>query len=143
MKKLVAVCLCILTLFTMWEIFVAVAKQNARVSDAAVTLDDSAVYSEQELKAAVNVVKHRFMREWPGTLRSITYNEKKTAAAAAVWAQRCGADEAVILSSDFVADARGRVESSGLTPGHVYTGWQWILVRSHGGRWKLKMWGYG
>lgn len=143
MKKLIAVCLCILTLFSAGEATRFLYRHGARVATAAVTLEPSAVYSERDLRSAVSVVKRKFEWGWPGTLRSITYDEEKSSAAAAVWAMRYGADEAVILYSDFVADTKGRVETSGLTPGHVYSGWQWILVRSHGGRWRIKSWGYG
>lgn len=142
-KKLVAVCICILTLFSAGEVTRYFYQRDARVRNAAVTLSPSATYTDRDLQAAVNVVKRKFFWGWPGTLRSITYNEEKSSAAAALWAVRYGADEGVVLYSDFVADTKGRVETSGLMPGHVYSGWQWILVRSHGGRWKLKSWGYG
>ena len=76
-------------------------------------------------------------------LLRLDYNDEKSSSAAAEWAARYGADEAIVLYSDFVTDDDERMYGTGLEPGYTYRGWSWVLVRSHGGRWRLKNWGYG
>ena len=143
MKKWVAVCLCIVTLFAAGEWINAAMKRSARVDRAEIGIDASETYSEREIRAAMKVVERRFKWNYRSTLLALTYNDEKSAAAAEEWAARYGAEEAIVLYSDFVTDDDERMYGTGLEPGYTYRGWEWVLVRSHGGRWRLKTWGYG
>ena len=143
MKKWVALCLGIILLFSAGECVHAAMKRSAGVDRAKITIDDSEAYSEREIRAAMKVVKRRFKWNYRSTLLSLSYNDEKSSAAAAEWAARYGADEAIVLYSDFVTDDDERMYGTGLEPGYTYRGWSWVLVRSHGGRWRLKTWGYG
>ena len=115
--------------------------RSARVENAEIGIDASETYSEREIEAAMRVVKRRFKWNYRSTLLKLTYNDKKNAAAAEEWAARYGAEEAIVLYADFVTDDDGRLFGTGLEPGYTYKGWEWVLVRSHGGRWRLKTWG--
>ncbi len=141
MKKWVAVCLCIITLFSAGEWIHAAMKRSARVENAEIGIDASETYSEREIEAAMRVVKRRFKWNYRSTLLKLTYNDKKNTAAAEEWAARYGAEEAIVLYADFVTDDDDRMYGTGLEPGYTYRGWEWVLVRSHGGRWRLKTWG--
>ncbi len=142
MKKWVAVCLCVVLLFGAGEIIHLAAARSARVRKAEISISASERYSEREIRAAMNAVKRRFKWGWRGTLLSLTYDEEKTGKAAEEWAAQYGADEAIVLISAFHTDDDERLAGSGLNSDFTYSGWQWVLVRSHGGRWKLKTWGY-
>lgn len=99
-------------------------------------------YSEKEIRAAMRVATRYFEKEFDGcTLLSISYDEAKVRDAEPAWATQYDADEAIVLLSSFHVDAGGGDGS--LNPNSDYTGWQWILVRSGGGNWQLKTWGYG
>ena len=143
MKKWVVVCLCIVTLFAAGEWIHAAMKRSARVDRAEITIDASEEYSERDIRAAMNVVKRRFKWNCRTTLLRLNYNDEKNAAAAAAWAVQYGAEEAIVLYTDFVTDDDERLYGTGYEPGYTYKGWEWVLVRSHGGRWRLKTWGYG
>ena len=98
-------------------------------------------YSEKEIRAAMRVAVRYFEKEFDGCkLLSIYYEEAKVKDAEPAWAAQYNADEAIVLLSSFHVDAGGGDGS--LNANSDYTGWQWILVRSGGGKWQLKTWGY-
>lgn len=102
----------------------------------------SSVYTEQEIRSAMQPVKRYFAREFNGcTLLFLTYNEEKTLESAKAWAENYGADEAIVLLSDFYVDSRGGDGS--LNPNSTYKNYQWILTRSGSEKWQLRTWGYG
>ena len=98
-------------------------------------------YSEKEIRAAMRVAVRYFEKEFDGcTLLSIYYDESKVKDAEPEWAAQYDADEAIVLLSSFHVDSGGGDGS--LNANSDYTDWQWILVRSNGGNWELKTWGY-
>ena len=98
-------------------------------------------YSEKEIRAAMRVAVRYFEKEFDGCkLLSIYYEEAKVKDAEPAWAAQYNADEAIVLLSSFHVDAGGGDGS--LNANSDYTDWQWILVRSNGGNWKLETWGY-
>ena len=106
-----------------------------------VVVPSDAHYSEQDIRAAMRVAVRHFEREFDGcTLLSICYNEAKVKDAEPEWAAQYDADEAIVLLSSFHVDGSGGDGS--LNANSDYTDWQWILVRSNGGAWELKTWGY-
>ena len=132
MKKWVAACLCVLALFSARETVHFSAERAARVSGTLIAADESDRYDAKTIEAAMDAVKRRFRREYRGTLLTLVYDEEKNSAEAPLWAARYGADEAVVLYGDV------RTKD-----GAARTGRQWVLVRSGGGRWKLKTEGPG
>lgn len=102
----------------------------------------SEIYSENEIKDAMNIVKQKFKRDFKGcTLTDLWYGENISSRSTAEWAKQYNADEAIILSSNFDVDSSGGDGS--LNPNTTYTKWQWILVRDKSNNeWSLKTWGY-
>ena len=99
-------------------------------------------YSEAEIARAMDQVEDYFRKEFDGCkLLNLRCDEEKTRAEAEEWAQQYGADEAIVLYSDFEVDSSGGDGS--LNPDSTYRNWKWILVRSRNGAWELKTWGYG
>ena len=104
-------------------------------------ISPSEIYSEQDIDQAMDVVIRHFSREFRGcTLLELEYSDYRSEAGRA-WALQYGADEGIVLISSFSVDGSGGDGS--LNPNTTYTNWQWILVRSNGGKWTLKTWGYG
>ena len=48
-------------------------------------------------------------------------------------------DQCIMFTSDFHSPKNG---GGAWNPDEEYTGWQWWLARSNGGKWKLMTWGY-
>lgn len=102
----------------------------------------SEIYSENEIKDAMNIVKKKFQRDFKGcTLTDLWYGENISSGSEVEWAKQYNADEAIILFSNFDVDSSGGDGS--LNPNTTYTKWQWILVRNKSNNeWSLKTWGY-
>lgn len=115
---------------------------GGNASEVQLITGESNLYTEAEIEKAMFVAMDHFRKEFAGcTMTRIEYDESKTQAAAAEWAQNYGAREAIVLYSDFDVDATGGDGS--LTPNSTYRNWQWILTRDEGKGWVLRTWGYG
>ena len=105
-------------------------------------IGESAVYTQAEIEDAMEVAIAHFKAEFEGcTLLTMEYAEEKAISAGEAWAETYGAEEGIVLLSSFQVDDKGGDGS--FNPGDTYRNWQWILVRSEGGVWELKTWGYG
>ncbi len=94
----------------------------------------SAMYAQEEILSAMNVIKREFRREWDGcTLKELYYAGDEYTRRYQEWADRHGADEVIVLLSTFDVDASGGDGS--LNPNSTYRKWNWILVRQKGGSW--------
>ncbi|MBR5310041.1 MAG: hypothetical protein IKU42_02820 [Oscillospiraceae bacterium] len=102
-------------------------------------IGDSEIYSKREIKNAISLVYRQFAFFEGCVMLEIEYDEEYSKARADGWAEQYDADEAIILFSKFYVAG----ENPSLERGETYTKWNWILVRNHGGFWKLKTWGYG
>ena len=99
-------------------------------------------YFEAEIARAMDQVEDHFRKEFDGCkLLNLRCDEEKTLAEAKEWAQQYGADEAVVLYSDFEVDSSGGDGS--LNPDSTYRNWKWVLIRNRREAWELKTWGYG
>ena len=102
---------------------------------------ESAVYSQDDIRSAIDVIEREFRRGWKGcTLTEIYYAGDETIAAYQDWADRNDADEVIVLLSSFDVDSSGGDGS--LNPNSTYDNWNWILVRTDGGQWKHVDHGY-
>jgi len=111
-----------------------------KVSGVSETIGPSAIYTEQEIENAMDVVKRQFAAGFEGcTLLELWYDEEVSLKEADEWAEQYGAKEAIVLLSNFDVDESGGDGS--MNPNSTYTDWMWILVRNNGG-WELKTWGY-
>ena len=110
-------------------------------SEAISMSDENPVYSEEEVKAAINVVTKNFKRTFKGCkLISISYDEEYSRIQSESFREQYDVDDIIVLRSDFTTDARGGDGS--LNPNSTYTDWNWILIRTNKGKWILKDWGY-
>ena len=102
----------------------------------AVTRDvPSEIYSEEDIEAAIKTIKTEFAFHWRGCeLLEIYYAGDEMTAECQEWAERYDADEAIVLKSTFKVNKRDSAAT--LNEGATYDWWNWILVRSDGGRWK-------
>ena len=115
---------------------------GGNISEVGRQMGESAHYSKAEIARAMDQVEDHFRNEFDGCkLLNLRYDEEKTLAEAEEWAAQYGADEAIVLLSDFEVDSSGGDGS--LNPDSTYRNWKWILVRSGNGAWELKTWGYG
>ena len=90
----------------------------------------SEVYSEDEIKDAMEVVKKKFQRDFKGcTLTDLWYGENISGESEEEWAKQYNADEAIVLFSSFGVDSSGGDGS--LNPNSTYSDWKWILVRNN------------
>ena len=111
-------------------------------SQVQLSTGESALFTEGEIEAAMEVAMNYFRKEFDGcTMTKIEYIESKSQPAALEWAQQYGAEEAIVLYSSFDVDASGG--NGSLNPNSTYTNWQWILTRDEGENWVLRTWGYG
>ena len=112
------------------------------VRSAGRQMGESTCYSKAEIARAMDQVEDYFKKEFDGCkLLTLCYDEEKTFAEAEEWAAQYGADEAIVLYSDFEVDSSGGDGS--LNPDSTYRNWKWVLVRNRREAWELKTWGYG
>ena len=104
-------------------------------------IGESKQFSKGEITAAMKEVESHFRRHFDGcTLLELAYDEAVSDKGADEWAERYGADEAIVLTSSFYVSPTGGDGS--LNQNYTYTRWQWILTKSGIGGWKLRDWGY-
>ncbi len=115
---------------------------GGKVMWARITECSSEIYTDEEIRQAINEAVRYFKREFAGcTLLEIGYAGDDKQAGFRDLAERRGADEVIVLISAFTVDNSGRSQS--LNPNSTYKGWNWILVRDKGGPWKHMDHGYG
>ena len=102
---------------------------------------DSKMYSQEDISAAIELVKKEFKHSFKGcTLTEIYYaGDENTKNHQGTTAQHA-ADEVIVLLSSFDVGPSGGDGS--LNPNDSYTDWMWILARKNGGRWKHVDHGY-
>lgn len=101
----------------------------------------SAVYTQQEIGSAMDLVEQQFRQGFEGChLIELVYDEALSDLYAADWAAQYGADRAIVLTSIFDVGASGGDGS--LNPNSTYSNWQWILTQTGQADWVLQTWGY-
>ena len=104
-------------------------------------IGESGQYTAADIRRAMNVVEWRFRLGFRGcSLLELTYDEEFSAGRGREWAEQYGAEEAIVLTSDFAVGGNGPAT---LSPNQTYRNWQWILTRNGGGSWTLRTNGYG
>jgi ABC-type glycerol-3-phosphate transport system substrate-binding protein len=134
MKKLIAL---VLTLVCMLSLVAC----GGNVKNVKTTDYSSEIYSDAEIKSAIDVAIEYFKKNFEGcTLTEITYLGDDKLDDWQEFAERNNADDVIVLVSTFEVDASGGDGS--LNPNSTYTNWKWILVRTDGGKWKHVDHGY-
>ena len=134
MKKIVCIILCSLLAFSLCAC-------GGNVSEAKTHNVESEIYSEEDIKAAIDTIKEEFKSDWKGcNLTEIYYAGDDRSKDSKDWADRNNADEVIVLLSSFDVDSSGG--NGSLNPNSTYNDWLWNLVRTNGGKWKHVDHGY-
>ena len=98
----------------------------------------SEMYTQEEIDAAIDVVKACFKTDYGGcVLLELYYAGDETTGEFAGWAKRYNADEVIVLMSSYYVYER----RDGLDPNCTYDP-HWTLVREKGGDWEYAGSGY-
>ena len=101
----------------------------------------SEVYSDEDIEAAINIVKQTFAEiEDLWTLLELSYIGDERLDSYQDWADRNDADEVIVILSDFYVSIFS--DSPTMNTGSEYQGWGWILVRNEGEAWRIVDKGY-
>lgn len=128
--------------------FIFTITQGGKTTNAAVSIEKSDKFNEEEINKAINTVKRKF-KEFDGCeMTKIWYSEKDSNEAIESYLNYGGGSETdtkkenvIVLLSNFNVDSSGAEES--LNPNSTYTDWKWILVRdSTADNWRVEDWGY-
>lgn len=142
MKKAIA----ILLLITVLCGSAACAKKQK--TEVSIDYGNSALYSKEDMDAAIAVIRKEF-DTWDGCeLHSISYGSDDACSAENIkWMNELEAandaqetfSQCILFKSDFHSPKNG---GGAWNADQEYTDWQWWLARSEGGAWKLMTWGY-
>lgn len=114
---------------------------GGNISDVSTQRIESELYSQDDINAAVDIIKKEFKSDWKGcSLTEIRYAGDEITKEYQKWSERNNADEVIVLLSSFDVGSSGGDGS--LNPNSTYDEWKWILVRSNGGQWKHVDHGY-
>lgn len=107
-----------------------------------ITNDTSEHYTATEIHDAFDVAMDYFRREFRDcTMTAIGYIGDEKWDMVEGWASDLGAQQAIVLVSEFDTGKRGGDGS--LNPNDTYRNYKWILVRGEDGRWSHADHGYG
>lgn len=141
-KGIIAVC-AILTILVVAVAFI-VTTGKGNVSNVNRIVGYSALYSEDLINQACDIVEKEFAKEFEGcTLTELRYDEdieNKFADEIMRYAKENN-QELIVLLSTFETDGKGG--DGGFNPNDTYTNWQWHLVRTADkNSWEIVTWGY-
>ncbi len=125
-----------------YEILSCMYENCGHVEDVTVKEVESGKYSPEDIRSAIDTVIGGFY-DWNGcTLKEIYYAGDDIVAMESRedYASRYQADEVIELFSSF--DVGEVDEPSAWNENSTYDGWNWILVRNKGGRWRIVDFGY-
>ena len=95
---------------------------GGKVDDAELTIGTSFLYSEKEIRSAMDVVMDQFERGFESCkLLTLSYDEESSVKEADHWAEQYEADEAIVLESSFYVIGS---KNPTLNPNSTYRGWQ-------------------
>ena len=101
-----------------------------------VTIDDSSIYTKEDIQSAANVVKKYFNKNFKGcTLNEITYNDADSLDLINNYTLEDTTKESIVLLSEFTTNSKGGDGS--LNPNETYENWAWVLSRAEGEDWKI------
>lgn len=144
MKRMIVICLLLASLVVLPG---CGAKPK---SGAVIDYGSSALYTKEDMDAAISLIKKEF-DTWEGCeLHSIRYaSDEQCNAENLTWMNELeDANDAkeqftqvIAFASDFHSP-RKNTGSTAWNEDTEYTDWQWWLARADGGEWKLMTWGY-
>ncbi|MCU0081163.1 hypothetical protein [Extibacter muris] len=118
------------------------------VSEMKINYGNSAIYSKEDMNAAIKLIKDEF-GTWGGCkLHSITYSSDDDCNAENIaWMNEMAREndltdkftQCIMFKSDFQSPKNG---DGAWNADGEYKDYQWWLARAEGGKWKLLTWGY-
>lgn len=118
-----------------------VSGNRGNVSKVMRTIGESSVYSQQEIRDAMDVTETYFRKNFEGCkLLELTYDAKHRLEEIE-WEETYGVDQVILLTSNFYVKPNGGDGS--LNQDDTYHGWKWILARNDQGKWEHRDHGYG
>ena len=127
MKKLISIVICIVVVLSLTACGGSI--KEAKTHDV-----ESEIYTKEDIAAAIETIKKEFKSKWKGcSLKEIYYAGDDIVKAHRDWADRNNADEVIVLLSSYYVGPNGGDGS--LNQDYTYTKWNWILVRTSGGKW--------
>lgn len=136
MKKLLVIGCCLILILCGCADFMHRKSSEKKLTIVPVS---SELFTESEIDDAIGTVRRYFEKNFERcTLTEIRYagDERcKTLAA------EPGAEQAILLLSSFYVPKSGADDA--LKRDSTYENWQWFLVRTAGGEWNVKTYGYG
>lgn len=144
MKKNGIIALCIVLILCAAVILFVTNANKGDVSHVERVIGYSALYSDDLINEACNVVEKKFAEEFNGcTLTELRYDaevENKFADQIMHYSKEENL-ELIVLLSTFDTDKNGG--DGGFNPNDTYTNWQWHLVRTPDKKsWEIINWGY-
>lgn len=142
MKRIIKLLLSLICIFGL------VGCGDNSISEVKIDYGNSALYSEEDMNAAILLIKDTFSA-WEGCeLHSITYvSDDECNSENIAWMNELAAandlneqfDQCIMFKSDFHSPKKN---SEPWNVYEEYTGWEWWLARSKGGPWRLMTCGY-
>ena len=142
MKKFLLILAAVISIFSL------TGCGSAKAPEVKIDYGESAIYSQEEMDAAIRLIQEEFST-WEGCeLHSIAYSSDDECSAENLsWMNDLEeANDAketftqcIMFTSEFHSPKKG---GGAWTPDQEYTDWQWWLARPDGGQWKLMTWGY-
>ncbi len=138
MKKFVVLCF---ILMLSLGLCACLNDTGGNVSDVQIINVPSEIYSQAEIDSAIQLVKNDFATDdWHGcTLKELYYAGDSITKDAQKRASLYKGDEVMVLMSSFYVDSSG---GDTFNPNSTYDRWNWILVRTSKGSWRLVDTGY-
>ena len=139
MKKILLITAALLFVFAL-----AACGGDETAADVNVDYGTSELYTQQDMDAAIELIRGEF-DGWEGCeLHSLSYAGDECCSEENIaWMNQLGDDAGFTQCIEFVSDFHSPVEGGGAwEPDNEYTDWQWWLARAEGGDWQLMTWGY-
>lgn len=118
---------------------------GGKVDNVEIDYGQSAIYSKEDMDAAIKLIKREFST-WNGCeLHSIRYTSDECNSQENLdWMNSLGEGSGKYTQCiEFVSDFHSADSYDlGFNPDEEYTGWGWWLARTDGGKWELMTWGY-
>ena len=134
MKRFIALVLAIICILVL-------VSCGGNVKNVKITDYSSEIYSDAEIKSAIEVAIDYFKKNFEGcTLTEITYLGDEKNNDWQDFAERNNATDVIVLVSSFEVGASGGDGS--LNPNSTYNNWKWILVKNNNGKWEHVDHGY-
>ena len=101
-------------------------------------IDDSDLYSSEEIKDAMDIVCRKIEKSDGYILLKLEYDEEFSKKQMKYYEEQYDADEAIVLRSKFFVSK----ETEGALEKGEIAKWSWIITRNIGEEWELKDAGY-